>query len=191
MMPMIAKRRIVGIVLPLGLLIGLNSVIGGWQENLATQLQQAIATKADWQAKQAQLADDIKTAKDLRRRLKPDTSPALYVPVDERAAIKLAELLAARHGLRQAQVTISTEAPAAAQTLSLVQKRLSLKATAPHDGYVLALLDELLHKLPGKLQPVRLSMSRSSTTTDLTGGLMIEAEWLWLMQGTQLAEVAP
>lgn len=191
MIRVIAKRQMIRIVLPLGLLIGLNSILGSWQENLATQMQQAITTKADWQARQAQLIDDIKTAKDLRRRLRPDASPALYVPVDERAAIKLAEMLAARHNLQQTQFSLSTEAPAPARKLSLVQKRLSLKATAPHDGYALALLDDLSRKLPGKLQPVHLSMTRSTVASDLTNGLMVEAEWLWLMQGTQLAEAAP
>lgn len=188
---LITQRQIIGIVIPLSLLLALNSLFGVWQAGLIAKVQQATTISADWQTKQAQLTDDINTAQDLRQRLKRETTPALYLPVDERAALQLAELLAARHGLRQAQFTISSDVPVAAQTLSLVQKRLNLTATTPHDGYVLKLLADLTEKLPGKLQPVRLALTRNNASSDLTAGLAVEAEWLWLIQGTQLADAEP
>jgi hypothetical protein len=178
-------RAILLIVLPLGGIIGLNSLLGGWRESLLTQLGTAREQIALWTDKQTQLQQDVIAAKELRRRLPANPSPALYVPIDERAALRLADSIATLHRLKHPEFGLRSEALPDADNLTVVQKRLSLKAAAPHEGYVLALLQDLSNRLPGKLQPVRLTVTRDMAARSPTTGLALECEWLWLQQGSK------
>ena len=179
----ITLPHLLSLALPLLLALFILIAAPICQNHLRQQLANAEQERINWQTKSQQLQDDIITAKRLDA-IKPALMPEeFYLPLDEPSALDLAKTLAIAHRLKNADLRVTTASqPLAHDGMALTQKNLILTASVPAESYLLSYLNRLGKKLPGKLQLVRLTMTRNATTPLTTTNLQIEAEFLWLLQ---------